>query len=121
MVCGTVREVVENSARGVGPALQQDLERYWRKEVAAECQSCIGRYGCTMGCYHVNYKCRGDIRRPPALYCELKREAAQVVSWIDSRLRDQNPRWWDGSRRKQPAAAADGSDRERPARGGRAN
>lgn len=102
---GPLRAVVENSAPGVGQGLRESLQRYWRREVPVECRSCIGRYGCTMGCYHVNFKCQGDIGRPPALYCELKREAAQVVTWIDSRLRDQNPRWWDGSRRQRPAAA----------------
>ena len=102
---GRVRDVVDGTARGLGTTVQANLQRYWRKQTNPECSDCIGRYGCTMGCYHVNHKCTGSMLTPPPLYCTIKRETAQVVTWIDQRLRDQDSRWWSGRKQKQKQSA----------------
>jgi sulfatase maturation enzyme AslB (radical SAM superfamily) len=97
---GAVADVVAGMARGIGDRVKDCVGRCERKEMPESCRDCIGYYGCCRGCYHVNYKCTGDLQTPPPLYCELKRESARVVTWIDGQLRGKNPQWWKPPQRR---------------------
>jgi hypothetical protein len=62
----------------------------WREE----CKNCIGRFNCEKGCMHNNWLCTGTIDIPPKLYCEIRKEAAKVVTWLDNELRNIDRDWW---------------------------
>jgi len=104
---GSIAEVLAGTARGLAPSVQGDLQRFWKKDRLPRCADCIGQYGCTQGCYHSNWKCTGDLREPPPLYCELKRESAKIVQYIDNQLRGLRPDWW--KRRRGKSANGQGS------------
>lgn len=104
---GRIDEIIEGTAKGYGEIVQQGLEDANNKKRPMRCSACIGQYGCNVCCYHSNFKCTGSMIEPPQLFCELKRESAKVMQWIDNELREQYPNWWKtirkggGGRRRQ--------------------
>ena len=94
---GNLKGALAGTAKGYGEKVLNKVEEhrsgkpsFWR----AECRGCVAQYGCEKGCMHSNTKCTGDINQPPKLYCEIRKEAAMIVTWLDKELRAVDSEWW---------------------------
>lgn len=77
-----------------GKIVNDHFEKTKNNIKSGKCEACIAQYGCEMNCYHVNYKCTGDLSNPPEFFCQIKQECAKIVTKIDYALRNIDPYWW---------------------------
>ena len=91
---GHIGEVLAGAPHGFGGLVEDRLAEMKAGKRPLRCRSCVGQYGCNVCCHHSNWKCSGKLGEPPQLFCELKRESAKVVTWIDNQLRQRWPNWW---------------------------
>jgi uncharacterized protein len=93
---GHIIDVLNGTAKGYGEEVYARAADYLKGRDAwnEECKTCIANGGCEKGCMHTNFKCTGDLKKQPKLYCEIRKEAARVVSWLDDQLRPLDREWW---------------------------
>jgi radical SAM protein with 4Fe4S-binding SPASM domain len=94
---GHLKDVLNGTARGYGEEVLALAERYRtnkREDWNEECRTCPGNAGCEKGCAHSNYYTTGSMSKMPKLYCEIRKETAKIVTWLDEQLRPFEAEWW---------------------------
>jgi radical SAM protein with 4Fe4S-binding SPASM domain len=94
---GYIKDVLDGTAKGYDEIVYDRTAQYQRNtrnEWEEECKTCIGNGNCEKGCMHTNWLTTHTTNKPPPLYCEIRKEASKVVTWLDEQLRPLNLEWW---------------------------
>jgi radical SAM protein with 4Fe4S-binding SPASM domain len=94
---GHIKDVIDGTAKGYGEEVLKRAVQYQhnkREDWNPECLECPANAGCEKGCAHTNWECTGTLNKPPKLYCEIRKETAKIVTWMEEQLRPLDAQWW---------------------------
>jgi radical SAM protein with 4Fe4S-binding SPASM domain len=94
---GSLDQVLDGTAKGYSQEVEDQVAKHRARDVKLwreECRNCIAQAGCMKNCMHTSWMTNKSLDTPPKLWCEISREAARIVSWLDRELRRVDPDWW---------------------------
>jgi radical SAM protein with 4Fe4S-binding SPASM domain len=104
-VCyGQIKDILDGKAKGYGKNIYDQIEKHnkgtedgWREE----CRNCVAKSGCMKTCMHTSFMTTKTLDTPPKLWCEIHKEAAKIVTWLDRELREIDANWWNPNKNKK--------------------
>jgi radical SAM protein with 4Fe4S-binding SPASM domain len=94
---GHIKDVINGTAKGLDDFVMEQVRKHDKgdpQDWNEECKTCVAQYGCEKGCMHNNMKCEGCINKIPKVYCEVRKVAAEAVTWIDLQLHHIDKEWY---------------------------